>query len=110
MVTLRLSGLDVGESTLRLLQRHMPQLERLDLAHCKDVTDSSIALLAAAGTNTRNNLSELTLAGLTPPDTWVTIQCIDSFYYIQIRKYQTQLWHFQKFLPPETQAQRKNRV
>ncbi|XP_042248474.1 lysine (K)-specific demethylase 2Aa isoform X3 [Thunnus maccoyii] len=63
MVTLRLSGLDVSESTLRLLQRHMPQLERLDLAHCKDITDSSIALLAAAGTHTRNNLTELTLAG-----------------------------------------------
>lgn len=63
MVTLRLSGLDVSEATLRLLQRHMPQLERLDLAHCKDITDSSIALLAAAGTHTRNNLTELTLAG-----------------------------------------------
>ncbi|XP_068176925.1 lysine (K)-specific demethylase 2Aa [Antennarius striatus] len=63
MVTLRLSGLDVSESTLRLLQRHMPQLEELDLAHCKDITDSSIALLAAAGTHTRNNLTELTLAG-----------------------------------------------
>uniref|UniRef100_A0A8C3A8V3 Uncharacterized protein n=1 Tax=Cyclopterus lumpus TaxID=8103 RepID=A0A8C3A8V3_CYCLU len=54
MVTLRLSGLDISESTLRLLQRHMPQLERLDLAHCKDITDSSVALLAAAGTHTRN--------------------------------------------------------
>lgn len=63
MVTLRLSGLDVSECTLRLLQRHMPQLERLDLAHCRDITDSSITLLAAAGTHTRNNLTELTLAG-----------------------------------------------
>ncbi|XP_071361541.1 lysine (K)-specific demethylase 2Aa isoform X3 [Trachinotus anak] len=63
MVTLRLSGLDISESTLRLLQRHMPQLERLDLAHCKNITDSSITLLAAAGTHTRNNLTELTLAG-----------------------------------------------
>ncbi|XP_029910000.1 lysine (K)-specific demethylase 2Aa isoform X2 [Myripristis murdjan] len=63
MVTLRLSGLDISESTLRLLQRHMPQLERLDLAHCKDISDTSIALLAAAGTHTRNNLTELTLAG-----------------------------------------------
>ncbi|XP_078123365.1 lysine (K)-specific demethylase 2Aa isoform X2 [Sander vitreus] len=63
MVTLRLSGLDVSESTLRLLQRHMPQLERLDLAHCKDITDSCIALLAAAGTHSRNSLTELTLAG-----------------------------------------------
>lgn len=62
-MTLRLSGLDISESTLRLLQRHMPQLERLDLAHCRDIMDSSIALLAAAGTHTRNNLTELTLAG-----------------------------------------------
>ncbi|XP_059190229.1 lysine (K)-specific demethylase 2Aa isoform X2 [Centropristis striata] len=63
MVTLRLSGLDISESTLRLLQRHMPQLERLDLAHCKDITDSSIALLTAAGTHSRHSLAELTLAG-----------------------------------------------
>ncbi|KAK2815523.1 hypothetical protein Q5P01_025990 [Channa striata] len=63
MVTLRMSGLDISESILRLLQRHMPQLERLDLAHCKDITDSSIALLTAAGTHTRSNLTELTLAG-----------------------------------------------
>lgn len=63
MVTLRLSGLDISDSTLRLLQRHMPQLERLDLAYCRDVTDSSIALLTLAGTHMRNNLTELTLAG-----------------------------------------------
>ncbi|KAM9792272.1 lysine (K)-specific demethylase 2Aa [Neosynchiropus ocellatus] len=63
MVTLHLSGLDVSESSLRLLQRHMPHLERLDLAHCKEVTDSCIALLAAPGSHTRNNLTELTLAG-----------------------------------------------
>ncbi|KAK5866657.1 hypothetical protein PBY51_020829 [Eleginops maclovinus] len=63
MVTLCLSGLDVSESTLRLLQRHMPQLQRLDLAHCKDITDSSISLLATAGSHSRNNLTELTLAG-----------------------------------------------
>uniref|UniRef100_A0A1A7YQJ9 Ran GTPase-activating protein 1 n=3 Tax=Iconisemion striatum TaxID=60296 RepID=A0A1A7YQJ9_9TELE len=63
IVTLHLSGLDLSESTLRLLQRHMPQLEKLDLAHCKNITDSSVALLAAAGTHTRNNITELTLAG-----------------------------------------------
>lgn len=63
MTTLRLSGLEVGEATLRLLQRHLPQLERLDLAHCKGVADSSVAMLAAAGTHTRHNLTELTLAG-----------------------------------------------
>ncbi|KAM9314740.1 lysine-specific demethylase 2A-like [Pholidichthys leucotaenia] len=63
MVSLGLSGLEISDSTLRLLQRHMPQLEKLDLAHCKEISNSSIALLAAAGTHTRNNLTELTLAG-----------------------------------------------
>ncbi|XP_028271549.1 lysine (K)-specific demethylase 2Aa isoform X3 [Parambassis ranga] len=63
MVTLRLSGLDISESSLRLLQHHLHQLERLDLAHCRDITDSSVALLAAAGTHTRNNITELILAG-----------------------------------------------
>ncbi|XP_061628004.1 lysine (K)-specific demethylase 2Aa isoform X5 [Phyllopteryx taeniolatus] len=61
--TLHLSGLDINESTLRLMQHHMPHLEKLDLAHCKNITDSSIALLAAGGTRTRSNLNELILAG-----------------------------------------------
>uniref|UniRef100_A0A8C6TQN3 [histone H3]-dimethyl-L-lysine(36) demethylase n=1 Tax=Neogobius melanostomus TaxID=47308 RepID=A0A8C6TQN3_9GOBI len=65
MVELRVSGLEISDSTLRLMQRHMPQLQRLDLAHCKDISDSSIALLCAAGTHTRHNLTELTLAGQT---------------------------------------------
>ena len=63
MSGLYLSGLEVSDSTLRLLQRHMPQLERLDLAHCPAVCDTSIALLAAAGTHTRHNLTDLYLAG-----------------------------------------------
>lgn len=63
LTTLCLSGLEVGEVTLRLIQRHLPQLERLDLAHCKVMADSSVALLCAAGTHTRHNLTELTLAG-----------------------------------------------
>ncbi|CAL8349997.1 unnamed protein product, partial [Boreogadus saida] len=63
MSALYLSGLEVSDSTLRLLQRHMPQLERLDLAHCPAVCDTSIALLAAAGTHTRHNLTDLYLAG-----------------------------------------------
>lgn len=63
MTAFYLSGLEVGESTLRLLQRHTPQLQRLDLSHCKNVTDSCVAQLAAGGSHTRHNLSELTLAG-----------------------------------------------
>uniref|UniRef100_A0A672IC96 [histone H3]-dimethyl-L-lysine(36) demethylase n=1 Tax=Salarias fasciatus TaxID=181472 RepID=A0A672IC96_SALFA len=61
--TLRLSGLDVSDATLRLLQRHLPLLRRLDLSHCRNVSDASVALLAAAGSHTRHNLSELSLAG-----------------------------------------------
>ncbi|XP_074545028.1 lysine (K)-specific demethylase 2Aa isoform X2 [Halichoeres trimaculatus] len=63
MVTLCLGGLEVSEVSLRLLQRHMPQLQSLDLSHCKEISDSSIALLTAAGTHTRHNLTELSLAG-----------------------------------------------
>nr|XP_061792053.1 lysine-specific demethylase 2A-like [Nerophis lumbriciformis] len=63
MVALYLSGLDINESTLRLMQHHMPHLEKLDLSHCKNIKDSSIAMLAAGGTHTRNNLKELILAG-----------------------------------------------
>uniref|UniRef100_A0A8C8CPL1 [histone H3]-dimethyl-L-lysine(36) demethylase n=1 Tax=Oncorhynchus tshawytscha TaxID=74940 RepID=A0A8C8CPL1_ONCTS len=62
-VALRLAGLDISDSTLRLILRHMPLLERLDLAHCRDLTDQSICLLTAAGTNTRNTLTEINLAG-----------------------------------------------
>ncbi|KAM9817823.1 lysine-specific demethylase 2A-like isoform 8-T10 [Syngnathus typhle] len=63
IVALHLSGLDINESTLRLIQQHMPRLEKLDLAHCKKITDSSIALLATGGTHTRTNLNELILSG-----------------------------------------------
>uniref|UniRef100_A0AAZ3PWG3 Lysine (K)-specific demethylase 2Aa n=1 Tax=Oncorhynchus tshawytscha TaxID=74940 RepID=A0AAZ3PWG3_ONCTS len=52
-VVLRLAGLDISDSTLRLILRHMPLLERLDLAHCGDLTDQSVCLLTAAGTHTR---------------------------------------------------------
>ncbi|CAJ1053010.1 lysine (K)-specific demethylase 2Aa isoform X1 [Xyrichtys novacula] len=65
MVTLHLGGLELSEVSLRLLQRHMPQLQSLDLSHCKDISDSSIAMLTAAGTHTRHNLTELSLAGCT---------------------------------------------
>ncbi|KAM6977924.1 LOW QUALITY PROTEIN: lysine-specific demethylase 2A-like [Aplochiton taeniatus] len=65
MTTLRLAGLDISDSTLRLLLRHMTLLERLDLSHCKAVTDTSLALLTASGTHTRHTLTELTLTGCT---------------------------------------------
>ena len=63
MVELRVSGLEIGDATLRLLLRHMPQLERLDLAHCRDISDQSICLLTSAGSHSRNTLTHITLTG-----------------------------------------------
>ncbi|KAM9849998.1 lysine-specific demethylase 2A [Aulostomus maculatus] len=63
MQCLRLAGLDISDSTLRLVIRHMPQLTKLDLSHCNSLTDHSINLLTAVGSSTRNTLSELNLGG-----------------------------------------------
>ncbi|MEQ2257866.1 hypothetical protein XENORESO_008926 [Xenotaenia resolanae] len=63
MQCLRLAGLDIGDSTLRLVIRHMPYLTKLDLSHCNSLTDHSINLLTAVGSSTRNTLTELNLGG-----------------------------------------------
>lgn len=63
LLTLRLSGLDVSDSTLKLMIKHMPLLRRLDLSHCPVLTDQSISLLTATGSNTRTTLREFNLAG-----------------------------------------------
>ncbi|XP_055015145.1 lysine-specific demethylase 2A [Boleophthalmus pectinirostris] len=61
--SLRLSGLDISDSTVRLVIRHMPQLTKLDLSNCNSLSDHSINLLTAVGSSTRNTLTELNLAG-----------------------------------------------
>lgn len=63
MQVLRLAGLDISDSTVRLVIRHMPHLTKLDLSHCNSLTDHSINLLTAVGSSTRNTLSELNLGG-----------------------------------------------
>ncbi|XP_056238534.1 lysine-specific demethylase 2A [Seriola aureovittata] len=63
MQYLRLAGLDISDSTLRLVIRHMPHLTKLDLSHCNSLTDHSINLLTAVGSSTRNKLTELNLGG-----------------------------------------------
>ncbi|XP_041653500.1 lysine-specific demethylase 2A [Cheilinus undulatus] len=63
MQCLRLAGLDISDSTVRLVIRHMPHLTKLDLSHCNSLTDHSINLLTAVGSSTRNTLTELNLGG-----------------------------------------------
>lgn len=63
MQCLRLAGLDISDSTLRLVIRHMPHLTKLDLSHCNSLTDHSVNLLTAVGSSTRNTLAELNLGG-----------------------------------------------
>uniref|UniRef100_A0A8C9QWN0 [histone H3]-dimethyl-L-lysine(36) demethylase n=1 Tax=Scleropages formosus TaxID=113540 RepID=A0A8C9QWN0_SCLFO len=63
LLSFRLSGLEISDSTLRLIIRHMPLLTRLDLSHCRGITDQSVNLLTAVGSSTRNTLTEINLAG-----------------------------------------------
>uniref|UniRef100_A0A8C0QP05 F-box domain-containing protein n=1 Tax=Chelonoidis abingdonii TaxID=106734 RepID=A0A8C0QP05_CHEAB len=67
---LRLSGLDITDSSLRLVVRHTPQLAKLDLSHCNHVGDQSVNLLTAANSPLRDSLAEINLSGehrdLTP--------------------------------------------
>uniref|UniRef100_A0A4W4E794 [histone H3]-dimethyl-L-lysine(36) demethylase n=1 Tax=Electrophorus electricus TaxID=8005 RepID=A0A4W4E794_ELEEL len=54
---------NLSDSTLRLIIRHMPLLRRLDLSHCRDLSDQSVSILTASGCNMRNTLREISLAG-----------------------------------------------
>ncbi|XP_064210171.1 lysine-specific demethylase 2B-like isoform X3 [Anguilla rostrata] len=62
VVELRLSGLDITDSSLRLIIRHLPSLSRLDLSYCNHITDQSINILTAVGTTTRDSLTEINLS------------------------------------------------
>ncbi|KAM9857945.1 lysine (K)-specific demethylase 2Ba isoform 1-T1 [Aulostomus maculatus] len=59
---LRLAGLDITDTSLRLISRQMPLLSRLDLSYCNHVNDQSVNLLTAAGTTTRDSLTEINLS------------------------------------------------
>ncbi|XP_053727140.1 lysine-specific demethylase 2B-like isoform X1 [Synchiropus splendidus] len=59
---LRLAGLDVTDASLRLISRQMPLLSKLDLSYCNHVNDQSVNLLTAAGTTTRDSLTEINLS------------------------------------------------
>uniref|UniRef100_A0A3P9IV38 Lysine-specific demethylase 2B n=1 Tax=Oryzias latipes TaxID=8090 RepID=A0A3P9IV38_ORYLA len=59
---LRLAGLDITDTSLRLIIRHMPLLSKLDLSYCNHVTDQSVNILTAAGTTTRDSLTDINLS------------------------------------------------
>lgn len=63
VVELRLAGLDITDRSLPLISHHMPHLARLDLSYCNHVNDQSVNLLTAAGTTTRDSLTEINLSG-----------------------------------------------
>lgn len=60
---LRLAGLDITDASLRLISRQMPLLASLDLSYCNHINDQSVNLLTAAGTTTRDSLTEINLSG-----------------------------------------------
>lgn len=60
---LRLAGLDITDSSLRLIIKNMPLLSRLDLSYCNHINDQSVNLLTAAGTTTRDSLTDVNLSG-----------------------------------------------
>uniref|UniRef100_A0A8C8S5W9 F-box/LRR-repeat protein 15-like leucin rich repeat domain-containing protein n=1 Tax=Pelusios castaneus TaxID=367368 RepID=A0A8C8S5W9_9SAUR len=72
---LRLSGLDITDSSLRLVVRHTPQLTKLDLSHCNHVGDQSVNLLTAANSPLRDSLAEINLSGCNR----LTDQCLPLF-------------------------------
>ncbi|XP_069071009.1 lysine-specific demethylase 2B isoform X5 [Pleurodeles waltl] len=75
IVDLRLAGLDITDASLLLVIRHMPLLSKLDLSYCNHLTDHSINLLTAAGTSTRDSLSDINLSDCNK----ITDQCLTYF-------------------------------
>ncbi|KAM3874488.1 lysine (K)-specific demethylase 2Bb [Diretmus argenteus] len=62
VVELLLAGLDITDTSLRLIIRYMPVLAKLDLSYCNHVTDQSVNILTAAGTTTRDSLTDINLS------------------------------------------------
>ncbi|XP_053741273.1 lysine-specific demethylase 2B isoform X1 [Synchiropus splendidus] len=58
----RLAGLDITDTSLRLIIRYMPLLSKLDLSYCNHITDQSVNILTAAGTTTRDSLTDINLS------------------------------------------------
>uniref|UniRef100_UPI0037E83D14 F-box/LRR-repeat protein 19 n=1 Tax=Semicossyphus pulcher TaxID=241346 RepID=UPI0037E83D14 len=72
MTELRLAGLDLSDSSSRLLVRYVPHLTRLDLSHCANVTDQTVHTLTSPISPLRESLTHINLAGCVK----VTEQCV----------------------------------
>uniref|UniRef100_A0A8C2CBC1 Lysine-specific demethylase 2B n=1 Tax=Cyprinus carpio TaxID=7962 RepID=A0A8C2CBC1_CYPCA len=57
-----LAGLDITDTSLKLIIKHMPSLSQLDLSYCNHITDQSVNILTAAGTTTRDSLTHINLS------------------------------------------------
>uniref|UniRef100_A0A8C1UX64 Lysine-specific demethylase 2B n=1 Tax=Cyprinus carpio TaxID=7962 RepID=A0A8C1UX64_CYPCA len=59
---LYLAGLDITDTSLKLIIKHIPSLSQLDLSYCNHITDQSVNILTAAGTTTRDSLTHINLS------------------------------------------------
>ncbi|KAJ8251778.1 hypothetical protein GJAV_G00225340 [Gymnothorax javanicus] len=69
---LRLSGLEVTDTSSRLLVRYLPHLTKLDLSQCCNITDQTIQMLTSPISPLRDSLTHINLAGCVK----VTEQCL----------------------------------
>uniref|UniRef100_A0A3B5AVU7 F-box/LRR-repeat protein 19-like n=1 Tax=Stegastes partitus TaxID=144197 RepID=A0A3B5AVU7_9TELE len=69
---LRLAGLDLTDTSSRLLVRYVPHLSRLDLSQCGNITDQTVHNLTSPISPLRESLTHINLAGCMK----VTDQCV----------------------------------
>ncbi|KAJ8254247.1 hypothetical protein COCON_G00208590 [Conger conger] len=60
---LRLAGLEVTDTSSRLLVRYLPHLTKLDLSQCCNVTDQTVQMLTSPISPLRDGLTHINLAG-----------------------------------------------
>ena len=63
MTELRLAGLDLTDASSRLLVRYVPQLAKLDLSQCGNITDQTVHTLTSSISPLRDTLTHINLAG-----------------------------------------------
>lgn len=84
---LRLAGLDLTDSSSRLLVRYVPHLTRLDLSHCGNVTDQTVHTLTSPISPLRETLTHINLAGKCTPETDLNVQFYTGrFVFIRVFK------------------------